>query len=42
LIDLAATTLAALTFGALPMRIFLSMIITGRFRKVYSCRICLR
>ena len=38
----AASTIAAVTFGALPIRISFPMTITGRFRKVYSSRMYLR
>jgi hypothetical protein len=38
----AAFTIAAVTFGALPIRICSPMTITGRFRKVYSSRMYLR
>ena len=37
-----STTIAARTLGALPMWIRPSTTITGRFRKVYSCRMYLR
>ncbi len=39
---LAASTIAAVIFGAFPMKIVLSSNITGRFRKVYSSKENLR